>query len=156
MTTTYYDGHYTRSSGQKFIGALAVTTATVFGVCSPSTQPSSNNDEKIQISELIPASIVKSHATVVHDIVLPTVDIAATDTLQEDCMVSTLSYSKVEKIHSTLRGSSTLATVVMGLCSTLLVLDVLSPIVLVPAIISSFGVAVANGIQMNQIKKNYR
>ncbi len=156
MTTNYYDGHYTQSSGHKFIGALAVTTATVFGICSQSVQPSSNGDEKIQISELIPVSLVKNHATVVLDIVPPTVDTVAPCTLQEDCMVTTISYSNAEKIHSTLRGSSTLATVVMGLCSTLLIFDVFSPIVLVPAIISSFGVAVANGIQMNQIKNNYR
>ncbi|BBQ32329.1 hypothetical protein WP2W18E01_39110 [Aeromonas caviae] len=59
------------------------------------------------------------------------------------------------EIHSTLKISSALAFLVMIVCIGFIFFSPISLIILVPALIGSFGVVAANGIQMNQLKRNY-
>lgn len=157
MSTIAFDNkNVVGSSGRTFFNAMAVTTATVVAISSASILPSSNVDEHVRVSDCIPVSSDVSLADIVINWQQPGSEVTTpTDACEDGSMTTFADNYKANKIHSTLKVSSTLAFLVMVVCIGFIFFSPISLIILVPALIGSFGVVAANGIQMNQLKRNY-
>ena len=143
------------SSGRSFFNPIAVTTATVVAISSASILPSSNVDEHVRVRDCIPVSSDVSLADILINWQQGSEVTTPTDACEDGSMTTFADNYKANKIHSTLKVSSTLAFLVMVVCVGFIFFSPVSLIILVPALIGSFGVVAANGIQMNQLKRNY-
>ncbi|MFQ1786649.1 hypothetical protein ACK39B_08620 [Aeromonas veronii] len=142
------------SSGQTrtLVKALIVTTVVTNPISFIST-PSSGHPQ------------VEAHKAVVaseSDLQMTSVSAAepseSTDEMEADMTTFLTVKDRVQDNYSSLKLSSTLAFFVMVLCGAFLAFvssSLVSLMVVVPALIGSFGVVVANGIQLNQFKQNY-
>ncbi|MGN5057762.1 hypothetical protein ACTG2K_06460 [Aeromonas caviae] len=155
-TITFDNKNVVGSSGRTFFNVMAVTTATVVAISSASILPSSNVDEHVRVSDSIPASSdVGLTDIVINKQQLGSEATTHTNACEDGSMTIFAENYNAREIHSTLKISSALAFLVMIVCIGFIFFSPISLIILVPALIGSFGVVAANGIQMNQLKRNY-